>query len=101
MTEPARLVETRPTGRGRVYGVKLRPGAIRAFREISAVELSNRMIPLRSLFGEGISVLEQTVLASEADDQAFRAIGQWLTSIQLNDQQRGCAALRCAAHRTE
>jgi AraC-like DNA-binding protein len=63
--------------RGRVRGVKLRAGAVRAFVPAPAVRLSNRITPLLSIFDDA-SALEQAVLAPDDDAEAFAAFEPWL-----------------------
>jgi AraC-like DNA-binding protein len=69
--------------RGEVRGVKLRAGAVRAFVDVPAASLSNRITPLSELFcqrGEELSALECKVLAPgpEQDSQALAALTAWL-----------------------
>lgn len=62
-------------GRGQVRGVKVRAGAVRAFVRAPASRLTNRIVPLRSMF-EDAHELEP--LASADDDEAFAALTTWL-----------------------
>jgi AraC-like DNA-binding protein len=64
--------------RGRVRGVKLRPGAVRAFVSAPAFELTDRIVPLASVFGAEVAPLERQVLAPEDDDAGFALLGDWL-----------------------
>ena len=65
-------------GRGRVRGVKLRAGAVRAFVSTPAFRFSNRIVPLASVFGASVAKLERAVLAPEDDDEAFGLLEAWL-----------------------
>lgn len=53
----------RQKGKGRVLGVKLRPGGFRPFRDRPASELRNRALPLITVFGEEAASLDQRALA--------------------------------------
>lgn len=63
--------------RGRVRGVKLRAGAVRAFVPVPAFELSNRITPLRSIFADA-DELARAVLAPDDDAEAFPIFERWL-----------------------
>lgn len=65
-------------GRGFVRGVKLRPGALRAFADVSAIALSNRITPLSEVFGPGVAELERAVLNPDDDQAAFEPLVAWL-----------------------
>lgn len=63
--------------RGRVRGVKLRAGAVRAFVPAPAFRFSNRITTLLSIFDDA-ETLEQAVLAPDDDAEGFAAFEQWL-----------------------
>lgn len=63
-------------GVGRVRGVKLRAGALRAVVDESAVRFANRIVPLPELFGD-CTQLEEDVLTSDPA-QGFGALEAWL-----------------------
>ncbi len=63
-------------GRGRVRGVKLRPGAGQAFIETPAHALRNRMMPLQGAM-PGARAVAQAVRGVN-DAEAFAAIEAWL-----------------------
>jgi AraC-like DNA-binding protein len=67
-------------GKGRVRGVKLRAGAVRAFVDEPAFRFANRIVPLGSVFGAGVRELERAVLGPEDDAEAFAIFEQWLIS---------------------
>lgn len=71
-------------GRGRVRAVKLRAGAARAFVDVPAVRLSNRITPLAEVFGPDAGRLERAVLAPEGDGEAFAAFTTWLRDHRLH-----------------
>lgn len=73
-------------GRGRVRGVKLRAGALPAFVDAPAHELTSRIVPLAQLFGDAQSV-ERAVLQPEDEEPAFAAFGDWLRSIRRRHDQ--------------
>jgi AraC-like DNA-binding protein len=96
-------------GAGRVRGVKLRAGAVRAFLDVPAVHLANRIAPLQSFFGAPVDQLERDALAPEAelaglkrqlldpedDGRAFDAFASWLRKRRLADD-RGDISLAVA-----
>lgn len=65
-------------GEGRVRGVKLRAGALRAFVTEPAFRFRNRIVPLESVFGPGVAELERTVLEPQDDAAGFAALEAWL-----------------------
>ncbi len=65
-------------GEGRVRGIKLHPGAARALITTEVHVLSNRMPPLRKVFGNEVDTFADAVAELEHDDQAFAAISPWL-----------------------
>ncbi|MFO0550863.1 MAG: helix-turn-helix transcriptional regulator [Polyangiaceae bacterium] len=65
-------------GRGFVRGVKLRPGALRAFADASASLLSNRIVPLFEVFGAGVAELERAVLSAREHEAGFEPLIDWL-----------------------
>ena len=65
-------------GRGYVRGVKLRPGAMRAFTTTPAHHFSGRITPLRDVFGRDAHAIENAVLDPEDDHTAFAALEGWL-----------------------
>jgi AraC-like DNA-binding protein len=69
-------------GKGCVRGVKLRPGAFRAFSQIPAHTFTNRIVALDSIFGPEVSDVERAVLEADTDDEAFAALGVWLGSMR-------------------
>lgn len=75
-----RLWRRRLEGAGRVHGVKLHAGAVRAFLDVPAVTLANRIVPLASLFGPEIAALERAVLDPHDDDAAFAVLSDWLVA---------------------
>ncbi len=70
-------------GRGRVRGVKLRSGAVRAFFDVPAADLTNRITPLAELLDS--SSIERAVLAPESAEEAFTALAAWLRARRLSD----------------
>jgi AraC-like DNA-binding protein len=70
----ARVLE----GRGRVHGVKFRPGAFRAFLTGPVSAISDREVPLARLFGEEAGGLEDAVLGVPDDDAGVRAAEAFL-----------------------
>ncbi|MEM6996908.1 MAG: helix-turn-helix domain-containing protein [Myxococcota bacterium] len=69
-------------GRGRVRGVKLRAGGVRAFIDLPATQLANRIMPLRDVF-DGVEALHAAVLGPTNDEEAFGALEAWLRARPL------------------
>lgn len=61
-------------GRGRVYGVKFRPGAFRPFWQASVHTLTDRVLPLGEAFGREGAALETAVLACGEDEGSAIAL---------------------------
>ncbi|MBK6514545.1 MAG: helix-turn-helix transcriptional regulator [Polyangiaceae bacterium] len=80
-------------GRGRVFGVKLRAGGIRAFTRSSASHYQNHIIPLEEALG-GAAQLEREVLSQHDDARAFEAFETWMRERRLpgTDERIGLAA---------
>jgi AraC-like DNA-binding protein len=72
------LWRRRLDGLGRVRGVKLRAGAVRAFVAAPAHELTDRIIALADIFGPDVAALEHEVLAPADDAAGFAALTAWL-----------------------
>jgi AraC-like DNA-binding protein len=69
---------TTMTGRGRVLGVKFRPGAFRAFFAQPVSLLRDRQLPLDEIFAEPSAGLERRALRHAAHDEAFAVIQEFL-----------------------
>jgi AraC-like DNA-binding protein len=65
-------------GRGRVLGVKFRPGGFRPFFHRSVAELTGRVQPLGELFGHGVAELEAEALAHDDAAGAFEVVQAFL-----------------------
>ncbi len=65
------------SGRGWVRGVKLRPGALRAFADQPAESLTNRMLPLEVVLGSEASTLK-LALGAASDEEAAAGASDWL-----------------------
>ena len=72
-------------GKGRVRGVKLRAGAVRAFIPSSAHRLCNQIVSLASVFGEQVTELERAVLQAGDPQDAFSILEAWLLEHRLPD----------------
>lgn len=72
-------------GKGRVRGVKLRAGAVRAFIPSSAHRLRNQIVPLASVFGKQVTELERAVLQAREPQDAFSILEAWLLEHRLPD----------------
>lgn len=62
---------------GTIRAVKLRPGAARAFLDVPTTELSDRVVPFRSLFPRAPAALETQILSHD-DDAGFAPLVAWL-----------------------
>jgi AraC-like DNA-binding protein len=54
-------------GKGRVFGIKFRPGGFYPFTRAPVSRLTNRVIPLREIFGADGDVFEFTMLAKRSE----------------------------------
>jgi AraC-like DNA-binding protein len=77
-------------GRGHVRAVKLRPGAVRAFIDRPAADLSNRIVPLADVFGPRVEGLEREVLGPD-DETGFTAMTAWLRARRIAQPTTGVA----------
>ncbi len=78
---------------GRVRGLKLKPGAVRAIWDRPAAELSNRIMPLTDLVDDAAG-LQQQVLAPTDEAEAFAALETWMRDrIQTVDLEPTRAAV--------
>lgn len=71
-------------GKGHVRAVKLRPGAVRAFIPVPAVDLVNRITPLHEIFGGATRRLEERILRAD-DETAFHIMTDWLRTVRCRD----------------
>jgi AraC-like DNA-binding protein len=69
-------------GRGRVLGVKFRPGGFRPICGRPVSGLANRMAPLDEIFGETAAGLERRVLAQTDHEAAFGVLQAFLIDLQ-------------------
>lgn len=76
--------------RGLVRAVKLRPGAARAFLSEPVANLTNRIVPLASVFGD-LDELTTSVLSPELDAVAFASLAHWLERRRLDAPQLSLA----------
>ena len=68
-------------GKGRVLGVKFRPGGFRPFYGRAVSELTDRMVPLQEVFGEAAAGLEARALGHADHEGAFGEIQAFLARI--------------------
>jgi len=61
--------------KGRVFGIKFWPGGFYPFLKSPISRLTNRIIPLRDVFGAGGEALESTVLAKRSE-RAMAAVAE-------------------------
>jgi len=73
------------TGRGVVRGAKLRPGAVRAFFDVEAVALSDRITPLATLLEVDAAGFEAALLDPEADVDGLAALADFLRAWRRPD----------------
>ena len=79
-------------GRGLVRAAKLRAGAVRAFFDVEAVTLSDRLTPLSALVPVEIEALAAAVLGPEADVDGFEALADALRAWRRPDPESEVAA---------
>jgi AraC-like DNA-binding protein len=65
-------------GAGRVFGVKFQPGAFAPFFDRPIRELTDRVLPLADVFGEGARALETQLLAEPRDSERARVFEAFL-----------------------
>lgn len=75
---PRSRFRRRIEGRGRVLGVKFRPGGFRPFADRSAHRLTGRVLALDEVLGSEAGDLEDRVLAHEDPGAAFAVLEEWL-----------------------
>ena len=81
-----KLWRRRLTGQGATYGVKLRPGAVRAFTECSAVTLTDRIVPLEDVFGPAVQPIIGPSERWQTPDDAFSDVTAWLQTVRRSDR---------------
>lgn len=81
-----KLWERTLSGRGLARGVKLRPGALRAFVDRSASAFTNRSAQLSEAFSGDLSALGQRVLSVDAE-HAFDELRNWLTPMRRESER--------------
>lgn len=59
-------------GRGRVFGIKFRPGAFYPFVQRPISQLTDKTTPLSDVFGAAGDCLETTILGLASDDEAIK-----------------------------
>lgn len=75
-------------GRGRVRGIKLRAGALRAVLRQPAHRYANRIVPLSELFDPGsIEALHAAVMQPDDDAEGFAAFQTWLRTHARTDDE--------------
>jgi AraC-like DNA-binding protein len=75
------LFTRRLEGRGRVLGVKFRPGGFRPFLGRAVSELTDRMTPIAAIFGDEARGLEERALARPDHGEAFAEIQAFLARV--------------------
>lgn len=75
---PAGRFTARLEGRGRVLGVKFRPGGFRPWIRGPVSELTGRTLPLGEVLDAGAAALEERALACADAAEAFELIQDWL-----------------------
>ena len=68
----------RNEGKGRVLGVKFRPGGFRPFVDWPISRLQDRALPIVEVFGRGAKGLERRALAHPGHSDAFTVIQEFL-----------------------
>ena len=68
---------------GHIRAVKLHAGAMRAFIDTPASELSNCIQPLGEVLPGDIEAIEAEVMGPSEDDAGFARLGAWLRNVRL------------------
>ncbi len=71
-------------GRGRVRGVKVRAGGLKAFVDRPARDVADKILPLEELFGD-LGPWAEEVLDVEDDPLAFARITTWLQELRRDE----------------
>ena len=67
-------------GRGTVFGIKFKAGGFHPFLGAPIAQLADSTVPLARVFGVAATVLQDTVLATDADGPMISAAVAWLTA---------------------
>ena len=73
-TKFSRLLE----GKSHSFGIKFTPGGFFPFLGSSVSSLANRSVPVRQIFGDAACAIEQTILATEDEDEMAAAANAFL-----------------------
>lgn len=85
-------------GQGMVRAVKLRAGAVRAFLDIEAKALSDRITPLEEATDLSAAAFETALLEPEEHETAFAALAEILVALRRDEERAEVArAVRTAA----
>jgi AraC-like DNA-binding protein len=74
-------------GKGRVFGIKFRPGAFYPFVKSSVSAFTDKILPLTTIFGADGAALEQDILPiATADEDALIAVAESFLRARLPEQ---------------
>lgn len=73
----ARLLE----GKGRVFGIKFKPGAFYPFLQAPVSRLTNTSVPFSDIFGCNCDALEEAILAQENESEMVKLAEQLLHGV--------------------
>ena len=76
----------RLVGKGKVLGIKFRPGGFRAFLRAPVASITNRIIPIESVFSVDAHALEARVLSCDEDDDMIAAAAAAVFATGLPDR---------------
>lgn len=74
-------------GRGLVRAAKLRPGAVRAFLDVEAAELTDRITPIGDVTPLDPVAFERALLDPEDHETAFRALAGLLRELRRDEER--------------
>lgn len=83
---------------GTIRAVKLRPGAARALLDVPTTELSDRVVPFRSLFPHAPTALETLILSHDDDEAGFAPLVAWLEENARTDDRNISLAVAIVEH---
>ena len=89
-----RMNDIRMAGRGRVFGVQLRPGGFRWFTDLAQSELSAEPVPVTGILGADREL--DAALRSVDDGPRVEAVNRFLTSRRRDPGPANAVAMRLA-----
>lgn len=83
LTEP---LEIQPTGRTGIFSVRFHPDGFAPLSPISLKGMENQAVPLTTIFGGDVSVVEMQVLAAGSTEERIECVEAFLTARMLDER---------------